>query len=76
MIIIIILKIYGFIPTILKIYESAIHNQLYDYRNEHNFITPNQFSFRPKLSTVPALSHFTENILDKMDIGYFTGAIF
>ena len=49
----------------------------YDYRNEHiNVFTPNQFGFRPKLSTVPALSHFTENILDKMDIGYFTGAIF
>ena len=33
-----------------------------------------QFGFRPKLSTVTALAHFTDNILQSLDKGGFTGA--
>ena len=34
------------------------------------------FGFRPKLSTVTALAHFTDNSLQNIDTGRFTGAVF
>jgi len=34
------------------------------------------FGFRPTLSNVTALAHFTDNILQNMDTGRFTGAVF
>ena len=51
------------LPVISKIFQSAIHNQLYAYLNENKLISSNQFGFRPKLSTAVALSHFTDNNL-------------
>jgi hypothetical protein len=35
-----------------------------------------QFGFRPNLSTEVALIHFTDSILDNMDKGAVTGAVF
>jgi len=39
-------------------------------------MTPNQFAFRPQLSTVTALAHLTDNILQSLDKGGFTGEVF
>ena len=51
------------LPTISKILERAVHQQLYEFLSASELLTPNQFGFRPKLSTVTALAHFTDNIL-------------
>ena len=64
------------IPTISKILERAVHQQLYEFLSANELLTPNQFGFRPKLSTVTALAHFTDNILRSLEKGGFTGAVF
>ena len=64
------------LPTISKILEKAVHTQLYAYLKNNGILTSKQFGFRPKLSTRTALSHFTDNILQNMDAGSFTGAVF
>ena len=64
------------LPTISKILERAVHKQLYEFLWANELLTPNQFGFRPKLSTVTALAHFTDNILQSIDKGGFTGAVF
>ena len=55
------------LPTLSKILEKAIHNQLYYFLNNNKIITSKQFGFRPKLSTNTALTHFTDNVLLNMD---------
>ena len=64
------------LPTISKILEKVVHIQLYAYLKNSGTLTPKQFGFRPKLSTGRALAHFTDNILQNMDAGSFTGAVF
>ena len=64
------------LPTISKILKRAVHIQLYGYLSESKLLTQNQFGFRPKLSTVTALAHFTDNILQSLDSGCMTGAVF
>ena len=64
------------LPTMSKILERAVHRQLYDYMVEHNILSSKQFGFRPNLSTVTALTHFTDSILHNLDKGRMTGAAF
>ena len=64
------------LPIISKIPERPVHQQLYEFLSANELLTPNQFGFRPKLSTVTALAHFTDNILQSLDKGGFTGAVF
>ena len=64
------------LPTISKILERAVHQQMYEFLSANTLLTPNQFGFRPKLSTVTALAHFIDNILQSLDRGGFTGAVF
>ena len=40
------------IPTFSKILERAVHQQLYEFLSANELLTPNQFCFLPKLSTV------------------------
>ena len=64
------------LPTISKTLERAVHQQLYEFLSADELLTPDQFGFRSKLSTVTALAHFTDNILQSLDKGGFTGAVF
>ena len=63
------------LPTISKILERAVHQQMYEFLSANELLTPNQFGFRPKLSTVTALAHLTDNILQSLNRGGFTGAV-
>ena len=49
---------------------------MYEFLSANELFTPNQFGFRPKLSTVTALAHFTDNILQSLDRGGFTGVVY
>ena len=64
------------LPVLSKIIEKAVHHQLYTFLKENNLLAPEQFGFRLNLSTDVALAHLTENILDNMDNGFITGAVF
>ena len=57
------------LPTISKILEKAVHTQFYAYLTENNLISPNQFGFRLKPSTVTAASQLSDKILHSMDNG-------
>ena len=64
------------LPTVSKILKKAAHRQIYNYLVRENILTPKQFGFHPKLSTRIALAHFTDTVLENMDKGRITGAIF
>ena len=50
------------LPTIRMILQRAVHQQLYEFLSANELLTPNQFGFRPKLSTVTAFAHFTASL--------------
>ena len=56
--------------------ERIVHRQVYKFLREHNFITSEQFGFRPNLSTNIALTRVTEGILINIDNKLITGAVF
>ena len=56
--------------------ERIVHRQVYEYLQEHDLITSEQFGFRPKLSTNIALTQCTEEILHNLDNKLVTGAVF
>ena len=64
------------LPTVSKILEKAVHSQVYEHLQKNKILSPKQFGFRPKLSTEIALTHFTDAILEQMDKGQLTGAVF
>ena len=64
------------LPTLGKIQEKAVHNQLYYFLNENRIIIFKQFCFRPKLSTNTALTHLIDTLLMNMDSGRLTEAVF
>ena len=53
-----------------------MHYQFYQYLNQHNLHNENQFGFRPKHSTVIAVSSFADEILFNMERGKLCGAVF
>jgi len=64
------------IPSFMKILEKAIHTQVYNFLTEHKILNPSQSGFRPKHSTTTTLINVTDTILDNMDKGLLTGAVF
>ena len=64
------------LPSISKILEGALHGQLYGSLSKSKLLTQIQFGFRPKLSTVTALGHFTDSIQESLDHSRMTGVIF
>ena len=64
------------LPILSKILERFVHTQIYNHLSENNILSPQQFGFRPKLSTSTALAFFTDNILDNADNGLVTASVF
>lgn len=50
--------------------------QCYQYLNQHNLLNEKQFGFRPKHSTISAVSSFADEILLNMERGKLCGAVF
>lgn len=64
------------ICTIAKIFEKLVFNQLSEYINHGNILSPFQSGFRPNFSTTTALLKFTNDVFSSFDGGQLTGAIF
>ena len=64
------------LSTISKILERGVHMQVYKYLMDNDILTPKQFGFHPKMSTGVALAHFCDTVLDNVDEGSVTGAVF
>ena len=64
------------LPIISKIIERTVHNQLYAYLCSRNILSDSQSGFRPNHSTTTTLLEVQDYILNNMDKGFATGAIF
>ena len=62
--------------TWCNLFSEIAEKQVYNYLEEQNSITAEQFGFRPKLSTNIALAQLTEEILQNLDNKLVTGAVF
>ena len=64
------------IPTVSKIYEKIIYDQLYDYLNTYNLLTHCQSGFRSFHSTLTALLEATNDWSINIDNEMFNGVVF
>ena len=51
------------IPTLARVFERLIYNQIYDYLTVNNLLNPKQYGFRSLHSTALALSESTSHWL-------------
>lgn len=64
------------LPTISKIYEKIIAEQLINHLNSFALLNPLQFGFRSGYSTETACCFLIEEIKSKLDRGGVVGAVF
>ena len=64
------------LSTFSKIFEKIIFNRLYKFLENHDIIDPLQFGFRPKHSTIDAISLLVKDILQSLDKKDYTIGVF
>ena len=64
------------IPTVAKIFEKIIYDQLYQYLNENCLLNSGQSGFRTLHSTLTALLETNDNWCVNIDKGLLNGVIF
>ncbi len=55
------------LSNISKILEKVVHRRLYSFMTKHNILYDNQFGFRPKHSTIDAITKFTCDTMKSLD---------
>ena len=61
------------LPVLSKVLERVVHTKTSVYLNQY---IKHQYGFRRGLSTVQAVSHLNNSMLDTMDGGKVTGMLF
>ena len=64
------------IPTLARVFERLIYNQIYDYLTVNNLLNPKQYGFRSLYSTALALSESTNHWLLDMGNGKMNSVSF
>ena len=64
------------LPTISKIFERVIHDQLYDYFNSNNLLAAQQYGFRPQHSTEYAAVKLVDHTSSEMENQKIPTAVF
>ena len=64
------------VPTISKIFERYISNQMQDYLNKYNLIHNKQSGFRQNHSCYTALTRLVDSWLKDVDSGKFIGTVY
>ena len=64
------------IPTVAKIFEKIINDQLYQYLNENGLLNSGQSGFRSLQSTLTTLLEANDNLCVNIDRGLLNGVIF
>ena len=64
------------LPVLSKIIERAIHDQLYHFLTKNGVLNPCQSGFRRNHSTATTLIDVSDYILNNMNKGLITGALF
>ena len=64
------------LPTISKVFERIIFDQMYEYLNENNLLAEEQFGFRKYHSTEYAAISLVDHISNEMEHGKTPGALY
>ena len=64
------------LPVLSKIIERAVHDQLYHFLTKNGVLNPCQSGFRRNHSTATTLIDVSDYILNNMNKGLITGALF
>ena len=64
------------LPSISKILERVIHDQIYTFLETNNLLYENQYGYRKCFSTEFASVHFIEDVINKMNLGLMPIAVF
>ena len=64
------------LPSISKIIEKLVHKRLYSFCENNDILNDNQYGFRPKHSTIDAVSKFTADIVSSLEKNMTTYAVF
>ena len=64
------------IPTVVKIFEKVVYEQLFSYFNDNNLLTSCQSGFRSFHSTLTALTEATNSWSVNIDNGLLNGVVF
>ena len=64
------------LPAISRLFENLIYNQLYNYLNQHGFLSSSQSGFRACYSWPTTLLESTDDWYRGMDLGKYIGAVF
>ena len=59
-----------------KILEKLVHTRTLSFLKCHSVLTPTQYGFRPKYSTLHALLDITNSALDNIEKNYILGLYF
>ena len=62
--------------TFSKILEKLVHTRTLSFLKCHSVLTPTQYGFRPKYSTLHALLDITNSALDNIEKNYILGLYF
>ena len=64
------------LPTIFKIFERVIQDQLYDYFNSHNLLAAQEYGFRPQHSTEYTVVKLVDHTSSEMENQKIPTAVF
>ena len=64
------------LPTISKIFERILYNQLYDYFISNNLLAEEQYGFRTNHSTEYAAVKLVDNVNKEMELGKTPTALY
>ena len=64
------------LPSISKIFERILHDQIYNFLENNNILYGNQYGYRKKHSTEHAALKLVEDIINKLEKRFDTVAVF
>ena len=64
------------LPTISKVFERVIHDQMYEYFNNFNLLAEQQYGFRKKHSTEYAAIKLIDHVSKEMESGKTPGNVY
>ena len=64
------------LPIVSKILERCVFNQIYKFLNDNSLLSKHQHGFRPKHSTLTALTQMCDTLYENMDNGQLSGIVF